>query len=71
MAGNIITINKDEEYFIEDEEVLDQIRGILRESSVKMKEGGTTVIEDDLVVEIEQTASIHSKYSKDGEQDES
>lgn len=73
MASNIISINKDEEYFIQDEEVLRQIRNILAQNAVKIKEGGDTVIEDDLVVEIEETASIHSKYSsKDsGEQDES
>lgn len=67
MAGNIITINKDEVYFIEDEGVLKQIRNILHKNSVKIKEEGSTAIEDDLVVEIEQTASIHSKYSNNEE----
>lgn len=63
MSSNKVTINGDEEYFVENKEVLDQIRSILSENAIKVKEGGKTVLGDELVVEIEDTSSLHKKLT--------
>lgn len=63
MSNNIVIINGDEEYFVEDKEVIDRIRGILRENAIKVKQGGMTALGDELVVEIEDTSSLHRKLT--------
>lgn len=63
MSNNIVTINGDEEYFVEDKEVIDRIRNVLRENAIKVKQGGMTALGDELIVEIEGTSSLHGKLS--------
>lgn len=62
MANNIITIDS-EQFFVEDKAVIEQVRQILKEHALKVAEGDRTALGDELVVEIETTGSIHSKYS--------
>lgn len=69
MSNNIVTINGDEEYFVEDESVLQNIRDILREHAIKTKEGGRTALGDELVVEIESTSSVHTQFSDKNQED--